>query len=984
MTNKRLKIIFSLLITILFLTLGISSSAAQSNGNIRNISVSGITVTVGTKTVGEFYSDPADYSETLNGSAFADIRVNYHDIGTNDLVVYTPLYPDTTTGRVGNYTEYVCEKQNGKFVVTKINSSGDGSTYIPIGGFVLSLNSTSYPNFAKIGDQVKLGGSSVTIPTKAVESSKGKRVVIDAMNVKRSTTMVVYYDHEYGQKTGTNIYGTEVICQYDFDKNAFVVTDFREFYTGDDSGSEIPDNGFVLSAYGSGYRQLLAQGHHFDIGDEIKTVGFSFVSMTDSVMNNTYNTLASRVNTVISSAETRLAQLYDLDRGLLAGYISEARAKLAEMKQIKDSFQSGTLTDDERATQAINFTSAEIAVEQLCDRIVTASAESKVVSARSTWHRPCEKNYAEIKANVEMFKEIGVNLIFVETFYHGSSAFKSDLSDIPYHSSLSDQYTDTEKNIVYKDYLSAFVACCDEYGIEVHAWVENFYVGISGSARILQNHPDWIMYNDDGSYLQRNEGGLYIFIDPANKEVQDLLIDFYNEIFEKHPGIKGLNLDYIRYPVSNRSQDTGYTMAAMKGFYESLGKSFTADQLADRTKMANKFKQLFNGGYLIGGQTEANSNYNLWVQYRTDIITDYVLRIKNEVKEPNGIILSTAVFASISESISSKKADWQIWYKNGWIDIATPMAYYTSAGTVKTRVEEMINMGGNNCLYYTGIASSYSGLPAYQNKEFIEASYNAGASGYVIFSSAQIVGHGDVQLALSSGVNRKWAVLPHADVYDILAASFADILDKSDRIYISAGSMTVSGREGLADMFSDILNGSGNSASAINKAYKSVSALAKDAKNYASGYALQRIVEQLNELASILDARISMKLIADGLWNPGVDSVRPEVKDEVVDPPVVPDDGGETPDDGGETPDDGGETPDDGGETPDDGGETPDEDGEKPTVDNGEPEPDHNNNNKEEANNEQEEEKMGFFRRIFRAIVRFFVRLFKGDLDKYK
>jgi hypothetical protein len=35
----------------------------------------------------------------------------------------------------------------------------------------------------------------------------------------------------------------------------------------------------------------------------------------------------------------------------------------------------------------------------------------------------------------------------------------------------------------------------------------------------VKNHPDWIMYNDDGTIYQRNEGGAYIFIDPANKEV---------------------------------------------------------------------------------------------------------------------------------------------------------------------------------------------------------------------------------------------------------------------------------------------------------------------------------------------------------------------------------------------------------------------------------------------------------------------------------
>ena len=86
------------------------------------------------------------------------------------------------------------------------------------------------------------------------------------------------------------------------------------------------------------------------------------------------------------------------------------------------------------------------------------------------------------------------------------------------------------------------------------------------------------------------------------------------------------------------------------------------------------------------------------------------------------------------------------------------MAYYTSSSAVNTNVKTMISNGGNKCLYYTGLASSYSGLAATENKAFIEASYNAGACGYVIFSAAQIIGHTDVQDVLSCGVNYKTAI----------------------------------------------------------------------------------------------------------------------------------------------------------------------------------------------------------------------------------
>ena len=994
--KKRLTLIgLSVLLVAMLLIAGISTFALDGEYT-RDITVTNISVTVGGKTISGAYSDPVDYWEVATGGSLNDYEIRYDLTNEGDEIIYTPWYPDTTTKRVGNFTEYVCKLQNGEYVVTDINTSGDGTTYIPVGGFVLSLNNSEHPNFAKIGDVVTLGGSELTIPTKAIESSAGKRVVIDATNSNRSMPMVVYYDYQYGEKTGTNVFGTEITCEYDFEKNTFVVTSFRGFLQGDDSGSVIPDNSFVISAYGPGYRQLLAKRELFNEGDEVKMVGFDFIRFGGTVygeyniinptketnpdgmetateefaafrgtdqtiiykdgwnykdaqgtgtnvygyeaavdangvvvelgvnvskipeggyvisghgkgrdfiranvvlgatvvldevnksysvsttLNSYYENLVIDVNKVIDSAETRIKQLYDVDAELLNGYISQMGEELEGLKAVKESIELALegedLTDETRLSLLMQYNNSQLVIEKLRQTIIVASAESNAVSARAVWHRPIEVTYEEIEANVKMYKEIGINLVFVETLYNGYSSFKSEIEEFPYHKNLSSSYK-KDANTVYNDYLSAFVACCLENGIEVHAWVENFYVGTDKTAKVLTMHPEWVMYNDDGSTVQRNEGGPYYFIDPANKEVQDTLIAYYNDLLEKNPGIAGLNLDYIRYPVSNRTEDTGYTEAAMKGFYESLGKTFSAAQLADRNKMANKFGQLFDTRYLLGGQEEADANFNLWIQYRMGVVTEYVRRIKDEVKKPNGIMLSTSVFASIEESYNAKKQDWRTWFNNGWIDIATPMAYYNASTDVQQRVKEMIQMGGNNCMYYAGLASSYSGLPAWQNKEFIEASYNAGAAGYVIFCSTQIIGHDDVQTALKSGVNGKWAVLPHSAIEELLTASFADILDKADRLYIPAGGMTEQQKADLKTALDKISAMNSATAEDIYAIYEALAEFAKsEVKNYAKGYSRQRIIEQIEYIADIVDARVSMQLIADGEWDPETTPVRP-------------------------------------------------------------------------------------------------------------
>ena len=996
--------VFTLILSILLQCGGLIVSAAQEGESERNMSQS-VTATVGGNTL-HAITDPVVYWEVANGGSLSDYQIKFNQVDENATVIYTPWYPNTTTGRAGSYVEYVCKLDSeNHYVVTEIVTASDGKTYIPVGGFVISVHTSQNNGFAAVGDVVTLGGTKITIPTKAVESDE-KRIVIDYTNTNRSGPMVVYYDYQFGEKTGTNPFGSEVICQYDFTEKAFKVIGFRPFGTGDDSGSTIPDNGFVLSAYGPGYRQLLAPDQLFKAGDEVRMVGFDYIRFGGTVvgeydyinptkegnpgsmetpteefpayrgenqtmiykdgwdykgaagtgtnvygfeaavdangvvvelgvnvskipeggyvisghgkgrdfiranvvlgatvvlnektqtysvsttLNSYYENLVTDVEAVISAAETRIKQLYDVDSASLTQYIEEVRAELVALKTVKEdieiALENPNLTEEERVSLLMSYNNSQLKIEKLRQQILVSSAESKAVSARAVWHRPIETTYEELEANIRMYQKIGINLIFVETLYNGYSAFKSDIEEFPYHKNLASTYTKGGSDpVVYNDYLSAFVALCQEYGIEVHAWVENFYVGIDPLAKVVTMHPDWIMYNDDGTYLQRNEGGLYIFIDPAKKEVQDTLIAYYNDLFTKNPGVAGLNLDYIRYPVSSREEDTGFTIDAMKGFYEGvMGKTFTANQSSSREKMYNKFVQLFDKQYLLGGQEEADANYQKWVEYRMGVITNYVKRIKTEIKDARGVILSTSVFASLQESTNSKKQDWQTWYLNGWIDLATPMAYYTNSTDVLKRVNDMILMGGNNCLYYTGIASSYSGLPAWQNKEHIEASYQAGASGYVIFCSTQIIGHEDVQNALLSGVNSKWAVLPHAPLADIFAATKADLASKADRIYIPAGGMTEEQKAALVAAIAELEAMPADTAVDIYKILKKVEALAKNGvKDMAKGYSRQRIIEQLNELVEILDARISMELIADGEWNPEEIRVRPTVTENGI------------------------------------------------------------------------------------------------------
>lgn len=989
---KRLLILLIFILNILVFNL---LNVRADGEYIRNLSIDNVSITIGEETISNISTDPVSYYEEASSGYLNNYEIRYESISDEKSIIYTALYPLTKTSRVGNVVEYVFELSGSSYVVKDINNSGDGSTYIPVGGFVLSLR-RDHGYTINVGSVGVLGGSKITIPTKAVESDSGKRIVINNTNVTRSAPMVVYYDYQYGEKTGTNVFGTEMTCVFDFELNTFKVTSFRGFGIGDPSGSDIPDNSFVLSAYGEGYRSLLVKNELFSIGDNVKMVGFDFIRFGGTVsntydyinptketnpkgmetettpfaafrgenqtiiykdgwnylgssgtgtnvygfeaavdsngivvelavnvssipeggyvisghgtgrdfirsnmvlgatvelneelktfyisttLNSYFENLVSSVSSSIKVSENRIKQLYDLDSTTITSYIEEINESIEQLRNIKieieNNLDSPTISEEERLTYLMTYNNYQLKVEDLHRKIITTSSESKTVSARGVWHRPVEENYSEIVETINTYKECGINLIFVETLYNGYSAFKTDSVEFPYNPKLKTSY-EKDASTIYNDYLTCFVEVAKEQGIEVHAWVENFYVGVLEDIPVINNHNDWLLYNEDNSIIQRNEGGAYIFIDPANKEVQDALIAYYNDLFVKVPDIAGLNLDYIRYPVTDMSEDSGYTKVAMMEFAEMKGLSFSEAQLSDRTKMAKKFSQLFDYRYLVGGEAEAKANYNDWVTYRTSKVTEFVKRIKTEVKDRHNIILSTAVFASINESLQTKKQDWATWFSNGWIDISTPMAYYTDPTDVLVNVQNMILSAGNLCYYYSGLASSFMGLPAWQNKEQIESSYFAGANGYVIFCSTQIQGHDDVQTVLKDGVNSKEAVLPHDSIDKVIKAYFDTIIDRANRIYIPNGGMDADRLESLEAKFNEITS---LDYSDYKKIYV-IKSMIEDIYNpagvrYASGYSWQRITESLKELVSIIDVKMSLALIEAGEWNPEEEKVRP-------------------------------------------------------------------------------------------------------------
>lgn len=345
------------------------------------------------------------------------------------------------------------------------------------------------------------------------------------------------------------------------------------------------------------------------------------------------------------------------------------------------------------------------------------------IEARGVWHRPNssgrETTLDGLCSVLDEMAAAGINMVFLETFYHGMTVFKTNL--VPYYTGF-DKYSYGE----YPDYLTAFCAEAEKRGIEVHAWVESFYLGVNDSTSLVKYFPDWLLVNESGSIRHTTEGaslGGYIFFDPANKDARAYLLKFYDELLTKVPGIDGLNLDYIRYPVSDfyGGTDTGYTKTAMTEFAEKYNLS------VNNTSQYQDFK----------AQIRENSLLDEWTKYRADQVTAFIGEVSDMVnkKHPDSII-SIAVHPDISSAYSQKKQDFITWIDRGYIDVVTPMVYYYNASQISSSLKTMLSkFDGVYC--YSGLYTTYHSQSTTDLNSHISASNSAGADGFVLFESVK-------------------------------------------------------------------------------------------------------------------------------------------------------------------------------------------------------------------------------------------------------
>ena len=283
--------------------------------------------------------------------------------------------------------------------------------------------------------------------------------------------------------------------------------------------------------------------------------------------------------------------------------------------------------------------------------ILGISRSTLSADIRALWVTAWDINTPEkIDKMVEFALDHNINQIFAHVRYRSDALY--------FPNRFFDTYDNPEPrsyilNGNYFDPLAYLLDITKETDLEIHAWVTVFVA----TPRTIENIADNHLYKTRNEWFTRDfldtqmsynsyEGA---YLDPGVPEVQDYLINVFLDIVNNYP-VKGIQLDYIRYPDSQ----FGHNPVAIESFHRS--------------------------GY-------NNSQFHQW---KEEQINRFVRRFYAEIKyhDPE-LIVSAAVISDLNRARMRYSQNWTEWLEEGYLDYAYIMSYSPVDEVVQKELDEV-------------------------------------------------------------------------------------------------------------------------------------------------------------------------------------------------------------------------------------------------------------------------------------------------------
>jgi uncharacterized lipoprotein YddW (UPF0748 family) len=657
---------------------------------------------------------PDMYLET-NGTVYQITAMNKPRTEKDSIVVYTADYgKNTGTGSDGN--EIIINGNQ----ITAIEI-GKGSAEIPKNGYVISVHNSNslckYVGTIKAEDDFKLSlsGCVYSMTTLKYNNINGDRL---------ADSMIIYM---YQKSTGTNEYGYEIIV----DANGIIISDSSA------GNSPIPEGGFVLSGHGNQAKEL----------QKIYKRGAKVVIDIERNTFTVTNTPMLMIESAQRAYDTAVKKLEDAKKAFYNIDYASAGSKIDEISELSE--QTKKALDENKIPEAINIASD---MNERLDKLQYTMVRSNAVENRAVWYRSNEKSDSEVTAVIEKAVALNINAIYLETWYNGMVIGYSDNPLIKHHQKAHGDF----------DALEAFCRIGHQYGIEIHVWVENFFIGTVSTSQeedtLVNNTLGKHLIDSQGNAFNRTIYGDYVFLNPYDKENRALIYSIYEEIIEKYD-IDGIHLDYIRFPELNfQKYDYGYNDDIVKAFQKEFDTDIDPKTL-----------------------TSVNPLFDPWCKFRENIINTWVKEVYDLVRSTKPDLWITC--ACYPEALKVPKTlfqNVQNWVENGWIDEVFSMSYSADTSFVNENATLFKSIVGDKAFYSAGIMA-FGTTTRVDFANQLDTVRDVNANGCAIFSLGSITEENYYD-CIKDGPYSIKAVQTYK-LSKTISAGMDEILGKIDKVY---------------------------------------------------------------------------------------------------------------------------------------------------------------------------------------------------------
>lgn len=281
--------------------------------------------------------------------------------------------------------------------------------------------------------------------------------------------------------------------------------------------------------------------------------------------------------------------------------------------------------------------------------------ETKVTAVRGTWLTNVDSQVLSSKAGIDsavnFCDKLGINTIFVVTWNKGMTQ---------YPSKIMKEFTGVEIDTLFtgRDPLKELIDAAHAKNIKVIAWFE---FGFSCSyqlngGEIIKLKPDWASVDVNGNLVTKNG---FEWMNGFYPDVQEFMLSLIMEV------VNNYDIDGIQ------GDDRLPAMPAEAG-YDDYTKKLYADSHNGKLP-PNDFRD------------------TAWVQWRADLMTDFMRKIYERVKATKKNVIVSMAPSIYPWAKEEYLQDWPEWVRRGYVELVCPQLYRYEFKDYKLALDEILN-----------------------------------------------------------------------------------------------------------------------------------------------------------------------------------------------------------------------------------------------------------------------------------------------------